>query len=175
MARALLADPDWTRKVREGREDRIVRCIYGNVCKNLDENFRKVRCVLWPKGSLQAPESRDTEPPRWAHGKGLVAAEQICRVHLFWKEAADNEAVYGYEILRAENGGAPVHLTTVKGCSYNDYDVVAGVQYTYCVRAYDIAGNRGETTDTASIALPFPASARARLSDAAAANTGRQT
>jgi hypothetical protein len=38
MARALLADPDWPKKVREGREQELIRCVYGNVCKNLDEN-----------------------------------------------------------------------------------------------------------------------------------------
>ncbi len=172
MARALLADPDWTRKLREGREDRIIRCIYGNVCKNLDENFKKVRCVLWPKGSLQAPESGDTAPPAWPHGRGLVATEQIGRVHLFWKPAADGEMVYGYEILRAESGGEPVHLTTVKGCSYNDYDVVAGVRYTYRVRAYDLAGNRSEPTEPAEIILSYPESARSRLEEAAPAAPG---
>src|SRR5262249_36104132 len=93
MARALLADPDWTLKLREGRRDKIIRCIYGNVCKNLDENFRKVRCVLWPKGSLQAPESSDTSAPSWPSGRGLVAAEESGRVHLFWKSASDAEGI----------------------------------------------------------------------------------
>ena len=35
MARQLLTDPDWVKK--------------------LDENFRRVTCFLWPKGALQAP------------------------------------------------------------------------------------------------------------------------
>ena len=163
MARALLADPDWTRKIREGREGAIVRCIYGNVCKNLDENFKKVRCVLWPAGHLQAPESRDSAPPTWPSGRELVATAKAGRVSLFWKPAADGEAVYGYEILRAEAGAPPVHVTTVKGCSYNDYDVVAGVPYTYTVRAYDLAGNRSDETEPAEAVLSYPEAARERL------------
>jgi 2,4-dienoyl-CoA reductase-like NADH-dependent reductase (Old Yellow Enzyme family) len=163
MARALLADPDWPRKVREGREDRIVRCIYGNVCKNLDESFKKVRCVLWPKGSLQAPESRDEEGPAWSLGRSLVVSEQAGRVHLLWKRASDNEEVYGYEVLRAEGDGEPVHVTTVKGCSYNDYDVVAGVRYTYQVRAYDLAGNRSPACGPAEACIQHPEPARGLL------------
>lgn len=49
MARALLADPDLPKKWRAGREDAVVRCLYGNVCKALDESFRRVDCTLWPK------------------------------------------------------------------------------------------------------------------------------
>lgn len=56
MARPLLADPDLPKKIREGREKEIEYCIFCNVCKSLDENFHKVVCYLWPKGSLQAPE-----------------------------------------------------------------------------------------------------------------------
>ena len=40
MARQLLADPDWVRKVEEQRPEKIIRCIYCNVCKQLDENFK---------------------------------------------------------------------------------------------------------------------------------------
>ena len=39
IARGLLADPDLPRKLRAGREETVVRCVYANVCKNLDENF----------------------------------------------------------------------------------------------------------------------------------------
>jgi len=174
MARALLADPDWTLKVREGRREKIVRCIYGNVCKNLDENFKKVRCVLWPKGALQAPVSLDSIAPTWPSGRSLVATEETGRVHLFWKAAADSDGVYGYEILRSENGEAEIHLTTVKGCSYNDYDVVAGVTYTYRVRAYDLAGNRSEESDPAKAILSYPEAARARMERGRPATHGRR-
>ncbi len=155
MARALLADPDWPRKVREGRAETIVRCVYGNVCKNLDENFRKVRCVLWPKGALQAPLSGDSEPPAWTvDGGGLTAVEATGRVHLRWGRAADDEAVYGYEIYRSADSGPFDHVGSVKGTSYSDDDVIGGVRYRYQVRAYDLAGNRTPGSDIAEIALP---------------------
>jgi len=51
----------------------------------------------------------------------------------------------------------------VKGCSYNDYDVVAGVPYTYTVRAYDLAGNRSDETEPAEAVLSYPEAARERL------------
>jgi 2,4-dienoyl-CoA reductase-like NADH-dependent reductase (Old Yellow Enzyme family) len=154
MARALLADPDWPRKVMEGRRDAIVRCVYGNVCKALDENFRKVRCVLWPKGALQAPRVDDAEPPRWGHdGPGLRALEAAGRVHLRWNPAVDDLAVYGYEIHRAAGDLPFDHLTTVKGLSCVDDDVEGNVSYRYLVRAYDLAGNRTPDSNVACVSL----------------------
>jgi len=160
MARALLADPDWPNKVAAGRADTIVRCIYGNVCKALDENFRKVRCVLWPKGALQAPRVEAGAPPRWgAGGAGLRAVEAVGRVHLRWNAAEDDLAVYGYEIHRADGDGAYDHLTTVKGLSFVDDDVEGGVPYRYCVRAYNPAGLRTPDSNIAAVTLPAPAPA----------------
>src|SRR5207247_5880633 len=105
----------------------------------------------------------DEIPPSWPSGRSLIATEEAGRVHLFWKAAADAEGVYGYEILRSESGEREIHLTTVKGCSYNDYDVVAGVTYTYRVRAYDLAGNRSEASDPAEAILSYPEAGRARM------------
>ncbi|HEY6459646.1 MAG TPA: NADH:flavin oxidoreductase, partial [Polyangiaceae bacterium] len=81
MARALLADPDLPKKWQAGREDKVVRCVYGNVCKALDENFRRVDCTLWPKKAGQAPESDDDVPPAWpGDGAGLTAEYSDGRV-----------------------------------------------------------------------------------------------
>jgi hypothetical protein len=171
MARALLADPDWPRKVAEGRPDAIVRCVYGNVCKALDENFRKVRCVLWPKGALQAPRVDDTTPPRWGpDGPALDAVASGGRVHLRWSAAQDDVAVYGYEIHRAAADGPFDHLTSVKGLSCVDDDVEGGLPYRYRVRAYDLAGNRTPDSNIATVTLPPPAGA---AESAAASSTGR--
>ena len=75
MARQLLADPDWVRKVEEHRPEKIIRCIYCNVCKQLDENFKLVSCFLWPKGAVQAPhEDRTGAAPHW----GDAGAECRC-------------------------------------------------------------------------------------------------
>jgi len=158
MARALLADPDWPRKVREGRPGTIVHCVYGNVCKALDENFRKVRCVLWPKGALQAPHVEDRIPPRWVYDDpNLVALAVNGRIQLKWNHAVDDQGIYGYEIHRSEQDGPFEHINSVKGVFYVDDDVVGGVSYRYRVRGYDLAGNRTPASNLADVALPDPA------------------
>jgi 2,4-dienoyl-CoA reductase-like NADH-dependent reductase (Old Yellow Enzyme family) len=163
MARALLADPDLPKKWRADREETVVRCVYGNVCKALDENFRRVDCTLWPKRAGQAPESHDREPPAWPeNGPGLSAKLDGGRVLLRWSPATDNEAVYGYEVLRAEGEGMLLHFASVRGVSqrFEDARVAGGLTYRYAVRPYDLAGNRGPLTS--AIAVPVPAGATAR-------------
>ena len=57
MARQLLADPDWPKKIRDGR-GRVVYCDYRNVCEALDRNHLPVRCKLWlhqPRGQMHPP------------------------------------------------------------------------------------------------------------------------
>jgi 2,4-dienoyl-CoA reductase-like NADH-dependent reductase (Old Yellow Enzyme family) len=164
MARPLLADPDWPRKVRAGEWDRVVRCCYANVCKALDENFQRVRCFLWPKGELQAPESDDRVAPVWpVEGAGLRAAWLRGKVSLKWHAATDNQQVYGYDVWRREgSGGVRVvseageleavgfrRLTAVPGgvCAFMDLEAVAGEAYWYAVVAYDLAGNRGKVSE----------------------------
>ncbi len=157
MARALLADPDLPRKWQSGREESVVRCVYGNVCKALDENFRRVDCTLWPKKLGQAPESSDTVPPEWAAaGPGLTAEYADGRVLLRWRAATDNEAVYGYQVLRAVGDGLLVHYASVRGAStrFEDARVVGGSRYRYAVRPYDLAGNRGPTSPTVRCDVP---------------------
>jgi 2,4-dienoyl-CoA reductase-like NADH-dependent reductase (Old Yellow Enzyme family) len=154
MARALLADPDWPRKVMEGRAAQIVRCVYGNVCKNLDENFKTVRCVLWPKGAVQAPLVADEAAPQWLyHDPNLTAADTGGRIYLKWNHATDDVAVYGYEIYRAADEADFDHINSVKGVFYCDDDVVGGVRYRYFVRAYDLAGNRTPRSNIAELTL----------------------
>ncbi len=157
MARALLADPDLPKKWRDGREEQVVRCVYGNVCKALDENFRKVDCTLWPKKLGQAPESDDTVPPAWAlAGPEMTVIYKDGRVLVRWRAATDNEVVYGYQVMRGENGGPMVHYASVRGAStrYEDLRVIGGATYAYAVRPYDLAGNRGPLSPSLSIAVP---------------------
>lgn len=154
MARALLADPDWPRKVREGREETVVKCVYGNICKNLDENFRKVVCVLWPKGSLQAPLSFDKVPPRWGDRGAQLAGKVLTgQVRLEWQEASDNEDIYGYEVFRSEDGGPYERLNAIKRTHFYDTAVVGGRSYRYYVQAYDLAGNRSEKSEEVAVAV----------------------
>jgi dimethylglycine catabolism A len=162
MARALLADPDLPRKWRDGQEDRVVRCVYGNVCKALDENFKRVDCTLWPKKLGQAPSSDDAIAPTWSgSGAGLAADVKRGNVVLRWTAATDNEAIYGYQVYRAEEppaGAAPLltHHASVRGVStrYEDTRVMGGATYRYAVRPYDLAGNRGPMSEPVSASVP---------------------
>jgi 2,4-dienoyl-CoA reductase-like NADH-dependent reductase (Old Yellow Enzyme family) len=159
MARALLADPDLPNKWRAGREDAVVRCVYGNVCKALDENFRRVDCTLWPKKLGQAPESQDAVPPEWsAGGPALHAEYKDGRVLLRWRAATDNEGMYGYQVFRAEGGHPLVHHASVRSLStrYEDTRVVAGGTYRYALRPYDLAGNRGPMSDVVTVESTIP-------------------
>lgn len=160
MARALLADPDLPRKWKADREDTVVRCVYGNVCKALDENFRRVDCTLWPKKLGQAPSSDDTIAPAWPSGGAGVRAEyKDGRVLLRWTAATDNEAMYGYQVFRGEavaTGNALVHHASVRALSarYEDARVVPGSAYRYAVRPYDLAGNRGPMSEVVTVDVP---------------------
>lgn len=157
MARALLADPDLPRKWREDREDQVIRCIYCNVCKSLDENFQKVVCFLWPKGSLHAPYTpADTAPPRWTTEPTLEARLVGTQVQLSWAPAYDDN-LRGYHIYRVEDGGQPVRLTATIRTTHFDTEVIGGRRYQYFVRAYDSAGNLSDPTPTVEIQVPLEA------------------
>lgn len=157
MARAMLADPDWVKKVKAGRADRIIRCVYGNVCKNLDENFKTVFCTLWPRNSVQAPTSEDETPPEWPKGAKLEGKMEAGRIVLGWEAATDNEAIHGYQVFRSENDGPFDHYTSVRSVttSLADSRVVGGRRYAYYVKAYDLAGNRSTPTNTVTLDFPI--------------------
>lgn len=157
MARALLADPDLPKKWARDREDQVVRCIYGNVCKTLDENFKRVDCTLWPKKLGQAPESDDTVPPSWpASGPELTAEHKDGRVLLRWKPATDEDGMYGYQVFRAEESALLLHHASVRAVSarYEDARVRPGATYRYAVKPYDLAGNRGPMSATVVARVP---------------------
>jgi 2,4-dienoyl-CoA reductase-like NADH-dependent reductase (Old Yellow Enzyme family) len=56
LCRALLADPDWPVKAKEGREKELVRCVACNWCLEADSRYEKVNCNRWPEGMLNAPD-----------------------------------------------------------------------------------------------------------------------
>ncbi len=56
LCRALLADPDWPNKAKEGREKELVRCVACNWCLEADSRYEKVNCNRWPQGMLNAPD-----------------------------------------------------------------------------------------------------------------------
>lgn len=150
MARPILCDPDWPRKVEAGRYDTVIRCCYANVCKAKDERFQTVTCFLWPKGEIQAPESSDTVAPEWGAGASLSADGTKGRISLKWNAATDNEAIYGYDIWRAA-GDAPyerIDAVPAPVTAYHDATAIEGLAYRYYVQAYDLAGNRTPPSET---------------------------
>lgn len=71
-ARQSLADPDWWRKLREGRGSEIRRCVYSNYCEALDQRHKQVTCQLWDRVDLDEPNvprasdgRRRLVAPRW--------------------------------------------------------------------------------------------------------------
>jgi len=52
VGRALLADPDWPAKVREGRESEIIPCLTCNVgCTDRLAAGKSIECVQWGRGN----------------------------------------------------------------------------------------------------------------------------
>ena len=157
MARQLLADPDWVRKVEGSRPQAIIRCIYCNVCKQLDENFKTVTCFLWPKGEIQAPrEDREGEGPRWPDGGAALAATvKDGAIQLTWKRAT-GDAVTGYDVFRAEDGCATTIVEAVKSSKFTDRLVLGGLGYTYYVMAYDKSGRHSPPSNIVKVEMPLP-------------------
>ena len=178
MARALLADPWWPAKLRAGKSDEIVRCIYCNVCKNLDENFKTVRCYLWPVGAQHGPRPGEFERAelRFGEGQCVDARAEKGRVVLRWPEpeyagsrdrgatpgpGATHEsgdayapAVSGYDIYRSHDGCDFELLVSSGRRSRRDDEVLGGRHYAYYVVPYDAAGRRGLASPIAEVDVP---------------------
>ncbi|MCF6228454.1 MAG: NADH:flavin oxidoreductase [Planctomycetes bacterium] len=156
MARPILCDPNWPKKVQFGHFGNVVRCCYANVCKALDEKFKTVTCFLWPRGSIQAPESEDHIAPKWpSSGAQLIATNKDGKITLKWSAASDNEGIHGYDIFRSDAGlqsrridAVPAGLTT-----YHDTSSVAGLSYNYSVQAFDLAGNRSHLSNKLAVCI----------------------
>lgn len=151
MARPLLADPDWPKKVREGHWDQVVRCCYANVCKALDENFKQVRCFLWPAKADHAPEPpSDIEAPVWPEGGAqLQVAWKRGKLELTWQHA-ESPHRYGYDIFRKRAGEAEFTRVTAVPAPLKrwfDTEAVSGLSAEYAIQAYDLAGQRSAMSE----------------------------
>ncbi len=147
MARALLADPYLPAKVAAGRGAEVVRCIYCNVCKSLDENFKTVVCYLWPRGSTQAPtpDEQAAADIAWATDATPTVVLEPGAIRLRWPRP--NGPVAGYDILRSEDDGPfERRLACTREAQLDDL-VVAGRQYRYRIVPYDAAGRRGTPSE----------------------------
>lgn len=56
LCRALLCDPDWPMKAKNGRAKDIVRCSACGSCSDSDANFEPTFCARWPEGSTNPPD-----------------------------------------------------------------------------------------------------------------------
>ena len=63
LCRALLCDPDWPIKAKEGRSEDIVKCAACGSCSEADERYEKIFCTRWPGGSTNAPTPFLLVPP----------------------------------------------------------------------------------------------------------------
>jgi hypothetical protein len=156
IARGLLADPDWVKKVRLGQTDRIIKCDYCNVCKQLDGTHMPVNCFLWPKGATQAPAySASASAPHWKDGKaGLALAAGKSGVTVTWTKA-EGDPVY-YDIYRADDDGHVQIVDAVKVTRWVDPSVMAGRRYRYYVRACDAGGNASTPSESVDIQTALP-------------------
>lgn len=156
IARGLLADPDWVKKLRLEQGDRIVKCDYCNVCKQLDGAHMPVTCFLWPKGAMQAPADHgpSAQPPSWPEGgAGLAIKVEGGSVGLKWKKLPG--AVY-YDVYRVDDDGEPHIVDGVKLPVFTDAAVLGGVRYRYYVRACDANGNAGAPSESVRYDPVFP-------------------
>lgn len=157
MARGLLADPFLPVKCRDGHEDEVISCIYCNVCKSLDENFKTVVCYLWPKGATQAP--RPGEPARaaivWADPSPLTGRTGPGEIRLSWPTPSGEPV--GYDVLRSVDGGAFERLTSCTRTRYLEDRALRNQTLRYRVVPYDAAGLRGEPSNIEELHLEEPA------------------
>lgn len=156
IARGLLADPDWPNKLRNGERERIIRCDYCNVCKQLDGAHQRVICSLWPQGALQAPpDDKSVQAPQWGEaGAELTAAAQDGTVLLRWKKAKD---AVRYDVHRGDELGQISVEDAVKVTRWEDSSLLAGRTYRYYVRAYAATGQASAPSNTVHVTLPVPA------------------
>jgi 2,4-dienoyl-CoA reductase-like NADH-dependent reductase (Old Yellow Enzyme family) len=71
-ARQSLADPDWWRKVREGRGDEVRRCKLTNYCEALDQHHKQVTCQLWDRLEVEGEDPATV--PRSHDGRRRLTA-----------------------------------------------------------------------------------------------------
>lgn len=174
IARGLLADPDWPKKVRRGDADQIVHCDYCNVCKQLDGDHQEVICALWPKGARQAPSDLLAgAAPAWGADQGGLSVELAGgAARLQWNKSQGEPVCY--YIYRADDEGEARRVEAIKATRWVDRTVFAGTRYAYYVRAQDLAGRTSPPSNTVTVtsAVPKyggdPASVLAQISDGGA-------
>ncbi|GAA2070812.1 GH12 family glycosyl hydrolase domain-containing protein [Actinomadura alba] len=70
---------------------------------------------------------------------------------LSWSASTDNVGVAGYDVYRAQGGGAFTQVGTASGTSYTATGLSPATTYSFYVRARDAAGNVSGNSSTASV------------------------
>ena len=122
MARGLLADPDWVRKVEQGREDLIRKCISCNRCFDRILKAQPIRCAINPVAGREsefdetpAPAGRRKKVVIVGAGPAGLEAARVCaekghKVTLFEKT---NRLAGGQIALAAHAPGKDEFLNVV--------------------------------------------------------------
>lgn len=154
IARGLLADPDFAKKIRLKEEDRIVKCDYCNVCKALDGAHKPVHCFLWPRDATQAPGyDTNAAAPYWSDkGANLKVEMENGAAKLSWSKAENGPT--RYDIYRTADDGEVVVIDAVKTTKKTDRSVLGGINYRYYVRA---CNERGDSSGPSNVVEFKPA------------------
>lgn len=114
------------------------------------------------EGSVCAPVGSSTI--YWPSApSNVVAAPDISEIHLTWGAPADDgNAAIGYRVYRSTSGGAPALIAELSGTdlAYDDVHVVAGVQYSYQVSAFNAAYEGERSVEVKAVPYNAPSAPR---------------
>ena len=80
------------------------------------------------------------------------------RIKLTWSRAECSAGnIAGYDVYRADDYGDIQCVEAVKGCRYVDRLALAGRQYRYFVRAFDLNGRTSPPSETVSVTMAMTA------------------
>jgi uncharacterized repeat protein (TIGR03806 family) len=101
--------------------------------------------------SVKTPAAQDTTAPS-VPTNVKATAKSATQVDVTWSASTDSgSGVAKYRLFR---NGSSSALATVTGTTYSDKSVVADTQYSYTVRAVDVAGNVSNASAAASVKTP---------------------
>jgi chitodextrinase len=115
----------------------------------------------------------DTQAPT-APGTLTATAVSSSQINLSWGAASDNVGVAGYDVERCQGASCSnfAAINTAPGTTYSDGGLVLATSYSYRVRAFDAAGNRGPYSNVASATTNSGASPKLEAAYAFSEGTG---
>ncbi len=103
---------------------------------------------------VTAPIHVDSLPPSAPTGLAASVGGSTS-INLSWKASADDVGVSGYRIERCQGAGCATfaQIATSVGTTFSNTGLVAGIAYSYRVRATDAAGHLGAYSNTATATI----------------------